>query len=227
MTVRRTGLSIERQDLGPVQLYREDLRAIAAAVSEVGSLAITCDGEYEASDPTDFDRLPERLVNVSISGQDADSKSSVEVKFDSTSAYVNLVEPDTHAFGVAVRINNICNQQRRLRRLLYRKLGYALALGGTISLVAYTVIYAGVNGTKTAKPPWTDVWLNAVVPLVMLSMIAIGLGLRWLGRHRVVIINAPRADRPGYWKRTSDLWVVGVITALLGAFVGYLLGRIT
>jgi len=38
-------------------LYREDLRAIAAAAAEAGELAITCDG-FEATSPDDFDALP-------------------------------------------------------------------------------------------------------------------------------------------------------------------------
>lgn len=40
------------------------------------------------------------------------------------------------------------------------------------------------------------------------------------------MINAPRADRPTYWQRTRDMWLVGVITALLGAVVGHLLGQV-
>ena len=228
MTVRRTGLSIERQNLGPVRLYREDLRAIAAAVREVGDLKITCDDEYEASEPTDFDHLPERLVKVEISGKNTDAKRSITVDFTQNAAYVNLVEPDTHAFGVVVRIKNICDQKRRFSRILYRDKGRILILGGIISIIAYTAIYAGFNGgTKSAKSPWTGVWLNDIVPLLLLSMIPIGLGIRYLGKRRVAIINALRADRPGYWKRTGDMWVVGIITALLGAIIGYFLGKIT
>lgn len=128
MTVRRTGLSTERQDLGPVRLYREDLRAIAAAVREVGDLKITCDDEYEASEPSDFDHLPERLVNVEISGENTDAKRSITVEFTQNTAYINLVEPDTHAFGVVVRIKNICDQKRRFSRILYRDEGRILFL---------------------------------------------------------------------------------------------------
>jgi hypothetical protein len=228
MTVRRTGLSIERQDLGPVRLYREDLRAIAAAVREVGDLKITCDDEYEASEPADFDHLPERLVNVEISGEKDGGERSITVAFTQNTAYINLVEPDTHAFGVVVRIKNICDQKWRFSRILYRDKGRIFYLGGIISLIAYTLIYIGfTNNAKSTKPPWNGVWLNDIVPLLLLSVIPIGIGIRYLGIRRVAIINAPRADRPGYWKRTGDMWVVGIITALLGAIIGYFLGKIT
>ena len=227
MTVRRTRLSTEHEDLGPVRLYREDLRAIATAVSELGDMTITCDGEYEASEPTDFDHLPERLANLEISSRKKDIKRSITVKFDSTSASIDLVEPDTHSLGVAARVKEICDQKLRLRRLLFRNLGYNFVSAGIISIILYTVLYIGVNGTKSAKPPWSGIWLNEIVPLLLLSFIPIGLGLRFFGTSRVIIINALRADRPGYWKRTGDTWIVGVITAVLGALIGYFLGQIT
>jgi hypothetical protein len=37
-----------------------------------------------------------------------------------------------------------------------------------------------------------------------------------------MMINAPRADRPPYWQRIGK-WV-GVVTALLGAVAGFVLG---
>ena len=70
MTVRRTNLTPERYDLGPIWLYREDLQAIADAVNEVGDLEITCasgNSTYEASESSDFEGLPEKLQDVTIS----------------------------------------------------------------------------------------------------------------------------------------------------------------
>jgi hypothetical protein len=41
MTVRRTKLVTEHYDLGALRIYREDLVAIATAISELGTLKIT------------------------------------------------------------------------------------------------------------------------------------------------------------------------------------------
>lgn len=76
---------------------------------------------------------------------------------------------------------------------------------------------------------WHNQFLYNVLPLLLIALIPAGIGLRLLARpsRKIVITNAMRASRPRYWERTRDVWVIGVITALIGAVIGYLFGLIS
>jgi hypothetical protein len=232
MTITKRKQKVDNLDLGPVQLYREDLEAIAAVISEIGPLKIEFDYDYEATEPDDLKDLPEVPEKVKIFAADKDGdpydtkRRSITVQIDKTTAQINLVEPDSAATGIATRIQGICNNRVKPFRLLCHRVGLPMDVGGFVLIWIYATIYSVVTHGH-AKPPWTDVTLNAVLPLVFIALVPLGLAAIWIGRHPVRVINAPRAERPSYWHRTSDMWIIGIITALFGAIIGFILGRIT
>jgi hypothetical protein len=238
MTVRRTRLYRVQYDLGSLRLYREDLRAIATAAAEAGDLAITCDG-LEATSPDDFgDALPEKPRTMTISAGNRDTLSAVEIRLSAREATVLLTEPDTLLAGIVYRVRLICEpRRRRLRSALRvgRRDSWArivsAALGIVLAVLASVVaVLAAVQASVAPQPGHHATGLSADIIALIASLGAVVLAALsftvWAGnRPWVEIINAPRADRPTYWQRTGDMWLVGVITALLGAIAGYLLGR--
>jgi hypothetical protein len=228
MTVRRTKLVPEVYDLGSLWLYRDDLRTITAAVRELDEVEITCvsggNDNYEASDPSDFDQLPESLESVRISTKRS-SSAAVTVMIDTGRATVQLVEPDIPADGVLSRIRAICEPRRRPGWSFCHWAGPTLAILILAYLVVSTIAY---NLTKTS-PFWNNAFWTPEILVLSVALLAAGGGIMVIGsnKRKVRITNAMRADRPRYWARTRDMWVVGVATAIAGAVLGYLLGRIT
>jgi hypothetical protein len=225
VTIRRTKLLPETYELGPLWLYQEDLQAIATAISELGPLNITCTGDsetYEASDPSDFSELPENLSKVTISSKHSTGSSAATATFGESDADVKLVELDTHATGVLSRIQSICELRRRKEWQFCRRFGVPLAL----TSLAAVIIVANIYGYTEKSPAWHNQFLHNGLPWLLTAFIAAGIGMRVLARssRKIVITNAVRASRPRYWERTRDTWVVGVITAVVGAVIGYVLG---
>jgi len=221
MAVRRTRLPTEKHDVGPVRLYREDLQAIASAVGELGVLKITCDSAedaWEASDSSEFCDFPIDLLEVTISSNDEDTSAAVTATFNTTTSLIELTDPDIFSEGILSRIRTICGNRRRPLWYLRRR-GSTLAFAGFLALIVLVPIEADSNLSN-------NYFFGTVFPVFVLSLIPIGLAIRWLGSSRKAIItNAPRATKPSYWERTGDMWVVGVITAIVGAILGYMLGK--
>jgi hypothetical protein len=46
-------------------------------------------------------------------------------------------------------------------------------------------------------------------------------------RSSAILINADSADRPSFWRRTRDDWIIAVVMLLLGGVLGYLVNTIT
>lgn len=272
MTVRRVRRVIETYDLGALRLYREDLRAIAAAVAEAGDLSILCDGMTEATSPEDFDdpKLPERLSSVQftvtrkearfVSPEMSDeataaagSRQVASVLLSGREATVALADPDTLLAGVLQRVRLVCEgRRRRLASLVPPQpsrlgretqssrsrpgrrswwLTFVLLIGFVVSLsfaplMTMATIQPTTGTTATIQPttPQGALIVLAVAAIFLLGAIA---ALVLERRPRAVIINAMRADRPTYWQRTRDIWQVGIATAILGAVVGYVLGKFT
>jgi hypothetical protein len=244
MTVQRRKLRPEVSDLGALRLYREDLRAIAATINERGTLQIFCyegDSMFEASDLADFDKtLPESPYQVTISNirsasphevtatgvVEATTVSAPEVTatFWQWGANVELFEPDTWARGVLSGIQAICRPRRRRMWSFCRRFGGPIA--ACAALVLLFIVIAATD--PQASSVWHNVFLNSILPVTLLALIPVGIGMRLLTRsNKVIIINALKTDRPSYWDRTRDIWVVGIITAVAGAVLGYALGKIT
>lgn len=239
MTVRRTKLNIEHYDLGSLRLYREDLRAIAAAAAEAGDLFITCDG-FEATSPDDFsDELPEKPENVTITAKRTGSPSVIDIRLTAEEASVRLTEADTLLAGIVSRIQLICDQRRRPLRSLFggssplsnrwRSYGAILLVGVGVYIAIHQIasiydINSSHVGLQAGRWNLSDILVLVIVGIAVLGVLGyIGITS---GSPRVVIINAPRATRPTYWERTHDMWLVGIITALFGAAAGYMLGKL-
>lgn len=249
MTMRRVRKAFDTYDLGALRLYREDLRAIASAVAEAGDLTISCDDMYEATSPDDFDQFREDLRSVGLKATRAGSLRSIEVLLENNAATVVLAEADTLLTGVLQRIRLICEgRQRRLvsrlqrvpsppryersaglrypQRMYGRPTGWLsrlLAAGFFLSLVSLFGLVAATT-PKQPAPSAALITLAAVGGALGLGALATGVIER---RPRVVIINAPQADRPTYWQRTRDIWQVGIVTTIFGVVVGYVLGKFT
>lgn len=228
MAVVRTKLVPEVYDLGALWLYREDLQAIATAVNELGALKITCssgNSTFEASEPSDFEQLPEDLQTLTISTARSVGPSTVSVTFNREVASVELEEPNTQAAGVLSRIKDICEPLHRSGWFFLRRLGRPLAAVSFIFLIGTLIGYA--NSEKSSV--WHNQFMYNGLPLLFIFLTVSGLAMAFITgvSRRVVISNAQRSSRPRYWQRTGDMWVVGVITALIGAIIGYVLGLIS
>lgn len=226
MTVRRTRLPTEKHDLGPVRLYREDLQAIASAVGELGKLEIACDStqdSWEASETWEFRDFPVDLLEVTISAQSSSGSAAVSVTFSKINAQVELTDPDVHCQGILSRIRTVCKPRRRLFWHLHKH-GAALALVAFFALV----ILIPIEANAADSPLGSNGFFSTFFPLLLISLIPVGLSLRWLGSSRkAIIINDLRASNPSYWRRTGDMWIIGIITTVAGAVLGYILGSVT
>jgi hypothetical protein len=227
MSIRRPRVAPETYELGALRLYREDLKTIAIAVQELGSITITCetrDGTYEATEPGDFDEIPEKLTALEIAAHKADGEGTIMATFGGLSAHITLEEPDTLIEGIRSRIVLICTPLHRRVWSFCRNAGPVIAVVGVLGVVGITIGYANSEHSKV----WNGIWLNWIIPCFFEALIVIGIVMRIFGRGRgLIIINAPRAERPGYWQRTGDMWLVGVATAILGAIIGFVLGKIS
>lgn len=233
MAVRQKRQTVkESHDLGCLRLYREDIRAIAAAVSEAGELRISCtDNEgttYDASALEDLDELPEDVgfvISVPRPGESQISYSKparIEVRLAPEKATVELVDPDTLTTGILVRIRNICASRRRRARSMLPQWGMYPWFGvfpPTVAAIAAFTL-GNLPGAQNNKWAALNTVIVVVASLLIITSFSVGIFVR---RPRVILINAPRASRPTYWERTRDMWWVGIITALIGALIGYVL----
>ncbi|MEV1198456.1 hypothetical protein [Microbispora rosea] len=204
MTVRRVhGPQPEVYLLGHIRVYREDLELMAKALTEVGPLQIRC-GDLEATEPRDFQELPEILDAVRMTSQIPETETKIEVVLSSREAKVALVEPDTLTLGVLGRIQQVARGCRRMWSLSPASVNVA----GKLSDSSVTRRSAGsavaVIGEEVA------VWL------VTARL-----------RSSAMIINALRSDRPTFWQRTRDDWIIGAVMAVVGGFIGYLVNELT
>jgi hypothetical protein len=227
---KRTRILQESHDLGCLRLYREDMRAIATAVAEAGELRMSCTDHggttYEATAPEDLDELPEDIGLVLSSARSNNSDSSrsseIEVRLGPNSATVELVEPDTLTTGILVRISNICKPRQRLMRSMLPKWGSYpwFGLFTPAVLVIAGVTMGNLPDANAGKWEVANTIVAVIAGILVVALVSVGIFVR---RPRVILINAPRASRPTYWDRTRDMWWVGIVTALLGVLIGYVL----
>jgi hypothetical protein len=224
MPVERIKDRKETTELGPVKLYREDLEEIASTVEELGPLLITCDETFAAYDPKDFAELPERPTSLSFTAATLEGQG-VNVIFDAYGSRVTLTEPNTLSRGILSRIQDVCRRPGRRRRPMYKLLvllsTIIAATSATISLIA---AFQQLKGTPV---------VGSIYPLLITMMATATLLLvyvRWLRRRGVVgaiLVNAYLVDRPPFWRRTRDDWIVQIIGGALFLVLGFFLGRIT
>jgi hypothetical protein len=227
MSIRRPKLSPETYELGALHLYREELKAIASTVQELGSLEISCkakDGTYEATEPGDLDEIPEELKEVTITAKTANGQGSVIASFSEDNAHITLEEPDILIEGIRSRISAVCMPLRRRAWWFCKSADNIVLVVGVLGLIG--LLIGAANNEKSRV--WNSVWLNWIIPSFFLALIVIGFVMQFYYEPReVIIINAPRADRPSYWQRTGDMWMVGVVTAIIGAIIGFILGKVS
>jgi hypothetical protein len=85
-------------------------------------------------------------------------------------------------------------------------------------VVALTVLIAGLAiGAK---------WAAGVAAALIFGFLLIG-GFVFRNQSEVLVINAYRADRPSFFKRTRDDWIVEVIVMLMGLLLGFIIGHLT
>ncbi len=229
MPVRRTVAREEIYPLGALRLYREELEAIANAVAESSELLIESD-DLEATSAGDFAQLPERPEKLVIRGTRIDPDRRVVVTLTPGSASVELAEPDTLSAGILARIQAICAPCRRLRlRQVIDRSDGLRALVGVLGPFGIAFGVTGILVAESSRHKTSILWIGN--PLLIAVSFAVGIvGVSYLLFPRpplVIIINAPRAERPTYWQRTRDMWWVGIVTSLAGVIVGYLLGKFT
>jgi hypothetical protein len=229
MTARRIGSQIETTHLGHVRLYRDELEKVAAAVGEVGDVTILCD-DWELTDPADLgnDGIPDLLSRVSIGAQRSvteDGRSKDEpvmaVALNGDEACVTIFEPGVLTEGALSRIQRIVGPRRRRWHVPLAKgasgretLASLGAIGGVLALVGYI------------SPLLTPLFSIVAIAAVFFVLFA---------RNRrvssAIVVNAYRKDRPSFWQRTRDDWVVAtvmlVLGAIVGGFVGYWVNQIT
>jgi hypothetical protein len=224
MVVKRTHDRTEIYRLGHVRLYRDDLEQIAKAVAEVGPLKIACP-PWELTDPSDFANpdLPERLPELTMTAEHGGTDAKVEVSLGREVAEVTLTEPVTLTLGVLNRIQQVCHQ-RWWRWWIGR-----LRIGDWVATLA--IVFPGVlvmifdlSGIDLLDHAML-VFGGLILGALMISLLA------WTKNSSVsrkaVLINAYRADRPSFWQRSRDDWVIGVVMLLLGGMLGYLVNQIT
>lgn len=239
MTLRQTRLRSEPHDLGSLRLYREDLVAIATAVAEIGELRIQASEqpvanrrgsyEFEATSPEDFSGMPDQLAEVVIAARRTSPPGGgISVTLSRSRARADLVGPDTLMSGVLVRITQICELRRRRLRSL-RSSSETSTLPVIVSPVIVAVVLlliAILSGGTGGTLKWSssDTIITAVGGTLALATAGWPL---LASRPLVKIINAPIAERPTYWRRTRDSWTIGIVTAVFGTVLGFILGKIT
>ena len=227
VTLRKTEPTKETYPLPAVRLYREDLAAIARAVAEGGDLLIATDG-YEATsaDQLADERFPDSPVSLTISADRPPRK--ITARLSAGSATIELIEPDTLSAGIVSHIRLICESRRlRLRSLVCVRMKGFVPVVPLVLAFSLAFMIGGIIAATQLKPP--VVWVAQPVSIALFGLVALASGgFLWVASWPVAcIVNAPRAERPGYWQRTRDMWITGTVTALGGAVVGFLLGRIT
>jgi hypothetical protein len=194
MTLRRTQSRTETTHLGHLKLYRDDLIEIAKALAEVGTLAIEC-GDWVMDDSMDFENPDLPERLPDVAMTGTDGKTAVSVKLGEGEASVHLIEPTTFTEGTLSRILRLTKPRRRI----FSRIKFDTKTGPR--MVVFT--------TRMALLATRMVPFPVSVTGVLSS---------------AVLINAYRDERPTFWQRTRDDWIVAVVMLLLGAMLGGVIG---
>lgn len=223
MAVMRTKARTEVHELGYVILFREDLEDIAKAVAELGPLTITCDDTYTATGPDDFVELPASPSSL-IYMAAADGRQ-IDVELSRRVARVVLTEPDTLCQGILGRINAVIARPRRRPWLLTLNRMIAFAYAVATALTSVAVYLAPDEWGK----PW-DRWSAFAIAAFVTAFTSVLIFPRLMKRdppRSARLVNAYQSDRPTFWRRTRDDWVVEIIVGLVFLVLGFVLGKVT
>lgn len=215
MPVRRTQRPEEAHELGFTRLYRDDLEKIAKTLQEAGQLSIKVD-DLEADEPADFSHedMPLRPRRVTMTAGSATGDELVRVELGRRVAKLVLTEPTTMTEGVRARIENVCDGNFADTMLAGRAFNIGMTCVGVVAL-----------GSLALMPLVGETWAGGVG-------VGIVLGGGWLvdrlfGRRHgeIIVINDWRRNRPSFFRRTRDDWIVEAIMMILGLVIGYFIGR--
>lgn len=201
MTSRRIGVREETYRLGHLKLYRDELEQIAKVVNEVGELVIRC-GDWEMTDPADFTNnaeLPEVLPALTMVASRTAGKTAVTAghEWPTVQVTLSLTEASVTLTQPDTHTLGVLSRIQQVSRE-GRRWGPGVVL---VQVLAAIVIAAFTSKSiRTARP---------------------------LTASRAVLINAYRADRPSFWRRSRDDWIIGAVMLLLGGVLGYFVNVIT
>jgi hypothetical protein len=218
MAVRRTDIPTESDRLGYTRLFRDDLEKIARLLMELGDVFIVCDN-LEATAPSDLSDplMPERPRNLVMESSNGEQRVRVEV--GRGVGKLTIENPNTLTEGIRAKINEICHGSAIDALIAGRAINtYVLAL----FVPAGIVLVLGSLRVIT--------YSAADISLILALVVWMGTGsfiFRFREKSDIAIINAYRADKPSFFRRTRDEWVVEVSVMLLGLLLGYFIGHLT
>lgn len=228
MSTRRIRSRVVSYRLGHIRLYRDDMEQIARVIEEVGKFKAFCD-DWELTTSSDFRdaTLPEALTGVEIIAKSDDGSTRIKVKLNSVAAVVVLIEPDTLTLGALGRIRQIAKQRQRFWRVgpgaRWIAVGGALTFGALAA--GSTAAFANMplhQSTVTRTLTWSFtalVWVASVIFLIIPPP--------WRTCSSAILVNADFVERPSFWRRTRDDWVIGVVMALVGGVLGYVVNALS
>ena len=224
MAVKRTRVRprTERHFLGHLTLYRDDLEQIAKAVAEVGPLRIECD-DWELSDPGDFadPDLPERLSRLRMVAARREGDTEIVVLLSSHGAEVTVTEPDTLTLGVLRRVQEVCDGRDQSRNAKRRRLARVAALLPLVIVALMAMVRVEDKSVALAL-------LMGLLTLIMFIGALYNVRrLMHMSGTTATLVNNYRTERPSFWQRTRDDWIIGVVMLLLGGVLGYFVNQIT
>ena len=196
MAARRTRSRSETYQLGHIKLYRDELEDIAVALTEAGDLIIKT-GEWEMTEPIDL----------------ADNRELPEVLHHMTLTAHGVV---TSADGTTV-IGSVVD------------VVFSPTMARVTLLEPNTLTLGVLNRIQQVTTPHVRRW---VPRFHLLRAVALTLLYRRgnvtspLSKSGAVLINAYRTDRPTFWQRTRDDWIVGAVWAVVGVVLGGIVGGV-
>ena len=126
-----------------------------------------------------------------------------------------IEEPNTLTEGIRTRIEKIC-QGRFFDRVVAGRL---INMSAFIALVLYAIF--AIVGTATGVTWAADVSIALVSGYILIGFFV------FRNQSEVLVINAYRADRPSFFRRTRDDWIVEIVVMFIGLLLGFLIGHPT
>jgi hypothetical protein len=197
------------EELKPVCLYLDDLKEI------VSILEGTCEKIDIQTDDVLLDSLDEIgdlkkeiLNNLTISGKNP----YVSLSMQPYRIWLYIHEDTPESRGLFQKVKLVLVRcQRPLARILHNT-----ALSG---LSSWIWILTGVAAIKLKSR-----LLGLCVGLLfILSTVWVFYGIRYYDRRSIIVVPKNRIDSPSFVKRNLDKIIVGLVCAIIGALITYLL----
>jgi hypothetical protein len=201
---------IKPDELPPFRLWLDDIADIQAAMSRLGTVKIEVDG-YIADSVQDLAGLrPAPVRELKLSATDRSPLIYLTI-----GRRVAMILPfgslTSEAKAVISDIRTIADQRRRP----------VVAVVGAPAWLALTTTMAAL-ALALALPRTghrTNVWSAVVICLGIAGLL--GVYMFWWARlRRYVVVPRRRADAAGFWQRTKDQFVIGILIASVSVALG-------